>query len=276
MRQPALHESFGLKRPRRVRASKEPLKILDFFAGCGGFSEGAYEAGCVIHAAYESNADAIETFKANFPDATVVECELPIPSSQILWPETRCHIHLSPPCQPLSAMAHTRGVSAERTEEQEKSHALIQWAIDLWLSSPTQCESFSLEEVAHKSVLELFERVRLEHPARFAYAVFDFSELGVPQTRKRVLASTPPLISALLRLRGQYSALSAVNVWIMQPRGTWTRDSHTFDVRGCGKTVASYGLHCRPVTGPATTVLTGTPRPPRHAERGVLSVTRAL
>ncbi len=45
-----------------------PLTCLDLFCGCGGFSLGMQRAGFKVLAAIDFNEEAIQTFKANFPD----------------------------------------------------------------------------------------------------------------------------------------------------------------------------------------------------------------
>ena len=50
---------------------REPVtvQVYDFFAGCGGASCGFQEAGMEISFALDHDADARETFEANFPNA---------------------------------------------------------------------------------------------------------------------------------------------------------------------------------------------------------------
>ena len=43
--------------------------IYDFFAGAGGFSTGARQAGCRVVYACDNNADALATHKRNHPEA---------------------------------------------------------------------------------------------------------------------------------------------------------------------------------------------------------------
>lgn len=49
----------------RLRSGR-PLRVLDLFAGCGGFSLGFQAAGCKISAAVEFDADAARSHGANF------------------------------------------------------------------------------------------------------------------------------------------------------------------------------------------------------------------
>ena len=48
---------------------KKKLKVLDLFCGCGGLSQGFYQAGYEIYAGIDSDKDSLETFLYNFPKA---------------------------------------------------------------------------------------------------------------------------------------------------------------------------------------------------------------
>lgn len=57
-------------------ASTLPIKVFDFFSGCGGSSEGFRQAGMDIVLALDINADAERTFQANFPEATFLRKDI--------------------------------------------------------------------------------------------------------------------------------------------------------------------------------------------------------
>ena len=44
------------------------LSFLDLFCGCGGFSLGLTKAGLRCLAAVDFNPEAVDVFRANFPD----------------------------------------------------------------------------------------------------------------------------------------------------------------------------------------------------------------
>lgn len=56
---------------RRFPTATEPLKFVDLFSGCGGFSLGLEWAGLRCLAAIDFNESAIETFKRNHPEVPV-------------------------------------------------------------------------------------------------------------------------------------------------------------------------------------------------------------
>jgi site-specific DNA-cytosine methylase len=127
------------------------------------------------------------------------------------------------------------------------------------------CTSFSLEQVAAKSVIELLERYRRKHLDRLAYAVVDFSKLGVPQSRRRVIAGTPRIVQALMRECDSSKVRSVADV-VAVPRGVFVRDAsyaierrkrRVFTAGDCEfvRTKATWTDHCRPLTQPGFTVM---------------------
>lgn len=82
------------------------MKVLDTFAGAGGFSFGFKNAGCQIIGAIETDAWACETFSFNHPDAIVVKSNIEeISDNEILkiFGANQPDIILGgPPCQGFS------------------------------------------------------------------------------------------------------------------------------------------------------------------------------
>lgn len=68
------------------------------------------------------------------------------------------------------------------------------------------------------------ERLRKQHPKMVAFAVFNTEELGVPQTRRRLLAGSPDMIAKLLRIRAAANIRSVLDV-IPCPYGSLIRNS---------------------------------------------------
>ena len=54
----------------------ESIRVLDLFAGCGGFSLGFHLAGYDIAAHVENNPACLNTLKLNFPRARVFHQDL--------------------------------------------------------------------------------------------------------------------------------------------------------------------------------------------------------
>lgn len=256
MRQPSLHQLMGVARPERERAVDGKLEIYDFFAGAGGFSEGARQAGHAVTWMCDNNPLAIKTHADNHPKTEHVLAELPMPKTELPFPtEGRpFHCHFSPPCKLFSAINRYRPETGDR----KLARDLVTWSLETALES--DATSWSLEQVYTPKVVALVEAVRARHPGRVAYAEFDFEQLGVPQTRKRLLAGPPDLIAKMLRLAAPARRRSARSV-LKQPRGRFIRYPKNW-IRCIKKkgeknvyVKADWGYACYPVTGPAPTVL---------------------
>ncbi len=79
-------------------------KVLDLFAGGGGFSRGFYEAGFSIRCAVENFKPVAETFKANFPDAEVIAKDIKKVGSEEITSVVEPDVIIGgPPCEPFTA-----------------------------------------------------------------------------------------------------------------------------------------------------------------------------
>jgi len=141
---------------------------------------------------------------------------------------------------------------------------LIEWFVEMAINSGAT--SWSMEEVASKHAIQLIESIRQKHRSSVAYGVFYFDELGVPQTRKRLLAGSPHLISKLQRLRCATKRRTIGDV-VEKPRGTHLRG--TVSSKGQRKKAriepgearyvykkAELGEFCRAIDEPSLTIPT--------------------
>ena len=264
MRQLSLAALFGGQAQGLEQPPDGCLPVFDLFCGGGGFSCGAEAAGCKVVWACDMDEDALETHRRNHP--ATVHCSRALPHDHIPFPTdgSAFHLHGSPPCQLFSSASQRMRRQGDRAQ----SEALVEWFLRLALRCGAT--SWTMEEVNSPHVLSIVERVRKAHPTRVAYHEFRFEELGVPQTRHRLIAGSPELIAKLLRARRSEPQRSIQN-FITKPRGTHIR-SHTYSVsrtkkRGAVDTggakyaykVAKLGDHCKPTTGLSPTILAGIP-----------------
>lgn len=256
MTQPSIYEALGLAARKAPPHCANGLEVFDFFAGGGGFGEGARQAGCRVAWACDACPVALAAHAANHPGCTHLRATLPLPRAQWPFPTDGrpFHAHFSPPCTQFSYInANGRTEGAQR----QAAH-LVRWSLKTALASGAT--SWSLEQVATHRVVALVERVRKRYPARVAYALFDLSELGVPQTRTRLLAGSPELIARLMRLRSRSNRRSVRDA-ITHPRGTHVRNSRGWikkrrTASGCWVyTKAAWSNFCHPISEPSPTVL---------------------
>jgi len=265
MRQPSISE---LLRPPRA-STDAPLQIVDLFCGAGGFSTGAVQAGHELVLAVDASYDALRTHRANHPRCEHLLAELPLPASDLPLPRNGrpWHLHGSPPCQHFSMMqSRVAGAEGEREQAASDAHTLVEWYLQLALAS--DAASWSMEQVATPLMRKLAERVRRAHPRAMAWGVFDLSLLGVPQTRRRLIAGTPALVARLRRLESHARRRSVRDVLgAAACRGTHLRSAKRWakarlrHLRRPGETkyVTSHPpagslLHHHSVDGPAPTV----------------------
>jgi site-specific DNA-cytosine methylase len=149
-------------------------------------------------------------------------------------------------------------------EEVQTSLGLIEWFIQTALDCGAT--SWSMEEVASQHAIKRVEAMRKLNLNRIAYDVFDFVELGVPQTRKRLIAGSPDLIARLQRARSTARKRKVLDL-IAKPKGThikntisWTSKTKKAKVaKGEAKykyKPANLGDGCTAVTNPSPTLPT--------------------
>ena len=86
----------------------KPLKVFDFFCGCGGSSSGLQASGMEIAFGLDNDLDAERTFQANFPEAAFMSADIAhVPTSALddVVEASAGHpllFNACAPCQPFS------------------------------------------------------------------------------------------------------------------------------------------------------------------------------
>ena len=171
------------------------LKCVDLFAGAGGFSLGAIQAGLVVTMAIEADAHAAATYKRNFcvgdqgPDlrlGDIRDINPVVLALELAAKSHSCDILLGgPPCQGFSI--HRLKGSGVDDERNQLVHTYFSYVRAL---SPSL---FLMENVPgmlwprHAAVLERLYAEGSEAGYHvFPPVVLDARDFGVPQRRKRV------------------------------------------------------------------------------------------
>ena len=155
----------------------KPVAYIDLFAGMGGFTTGAIDAGAVCIVSVDSWSESNRVHKANHPTVPILNIELGHDSHWRFfkrmvdeWRRMGYHIHIhgSPPCQALS--------NASRRSPEE-GMPLVMWYLDL----VKRCEpdSWSMENVVP---------MRKRLPEGTPSVVLNSADFGVPQTHRRCYA----------------------------------------------------------------------------------------
>lgn len=176
---------------RSTDYSLQTMKVIDLFCGCGGLSLGFRLAGCQVIFGLDSNRDAVETFRRNFPGALAVCKKIEdlrfeeIPDADIIVG--------GPPCVNFSS---SKGSRANVLEGVKLVQSFLRF---VHLRKP----KFWIMENVPRIGLHLPEKIplrwigidcdgTLDVPNR---REFDISRFGAPQNRKRLLIGRFPIPS---------------------------------------------------------------------------------
>lgn len=167
------------------------MKVLDTFAGAGGFSLGFEMAGCEIVGAIETDAWACETFEYNHPKATVIKSnieELSDKSLKKLFFGNEPNIILGgPPCQGFSICNKNNG------DPKDPRNSLFEEFVRLGkIFKPTLMIMENVPNLikaktqSNELVLDIIKN-ELRNLGYFVYStVLESVDYGVPQIRKRL------------------------------------------------------------------------------------------
>jgi DNA (cytosine-5)-methyltransferase 1 len=165
--------------------------VVSTFSGCGGSSLGYRLAGCTVRLAVEWDADAVETYRANFPTTPVFHGDIhdltAVRARELagLAPGEELDVlDGSPPCQGFSTMRGTRDAGDERNQLFREYARLLR---------ELRPRAFVMENVRGMVVGEMrpiFDEVLATLRAcgyRVRARVLNAMWYGVPQSRQRVI-----------------------------------------------------------------------------------------
>ena len=169
------------------------MRVVDLYAGVGGFSAGAIAAGAQVELVVDNDHIPLKLLAANVPGVRVKLATLGPSGDDIDFlppPAPDLHVHASSPCTELSTARTTAtpdGIAS--------GLATLQWSLDLVLERGDF--SWSLENVSTIQTRALLQKYVDRDPGRVAYATLDACDFGAAQTRSRLIAAPPALIRAL-------------------------------------------------------------------------------
>lgn len=109
------------------------MKVVDFFSGCGGASEGLRQAGFEIILGLDFDKDAAASYRANFPDAAFIEGDIrEVPEFSVAEIVRESNPRNEPvllaacaPCQPFSAQNKFKSEGDVRRTLLDETHRFI-------------------------------------------------------------------------------------------------------------------------------------------------------
>lgn len=162
------------------------MKVIDLFAGAGGFSEGFRQAGCSIEGFVEFWKPAIETHELNFPESKLIGEDITAVSEEIIKKFKADIIIGGPPCQGFS-MAGKRDPGDTRNTLFESYLKFVE------ILKPDYCVIENVKgiytmkakdgEHIFNKILKGFGDLGYEIRAK----ILNASNYGVPQARQRVI-----------------------------------------------------------------------------------------
>jgi DNA (cytosine-5)-methyltransferase 1 len=168
------------------RAADAPT-VVSTFAGCGGSSLGYSAAGYRELLAVEWEANAVETFRRNFPDVPVFHGDIAAldPASLNLAPGKLDVLDGSPPCQGFSTVG-------KRKFSDSRNQLFLQYVrlIEAWQPKVFVMENVSGMVKGKMRLLfaDILAALKEAKPGyRVTARLVDASRLGVPQKRMRMI-----------------------------------------------------------------------------------------
>lgn len=178
------------------------LTVIDLFAGAGGIAEGFRQAGFRSIAASDIDPDACATFCLNFPNAKVVHGDLKSRAVKAELIEAGMGADVvvgGPPCQAFSQVRnHARLIDDPRNSLYKEFVQIVGTVLPA---------AFLMENVTGMDQMGFRDQIASDLELGGEYAVrpqvIDAADVGVPQTRKRLiflgirraLGVQPPLVS---------------------------------------------------------------------------------
>jgi site-specific DNA-cytosine methylase len=150
-----------------------------------------------------------------------------------------------------------------RQDEREEAVDLIRWYVVYAIESGAT--SWSMEQVSTPIVVKTLEALKAPgspYRNKFEYGTFEFSDYGVPQQRKRLLAGSPGVVAKFRRIDKWHRSTKDA---IAEPRGTHVRNNVCLGYRihnPFNPSVKRYKRYTiedstRPISMPAYTVVSG-------------------
>ncbi len=163
-----------------------PPKLVDLFAGAGGISEGFRQAGFDPIVGTDIDPDACATFRLNFPSAVVIHGDVRSKAiaSELLERSLGADVVVGgPPCQAFSQVRnHMRLIDDPRNSLYKEFVSLV---------SKVLPSAFLMENVTGIDQMGFREQIASDLALDGEYAVtpqiIDAADVGVPQTRKRLI-----------------------------------------------------------------------------------------
>lgn len=169
-----------------MRSIPRSLTVVDLFAGAGGISEGFRQAGFRVIAGNDSDPDACATFARNFTEAEVVCGDIRTASVKRRMLELSRGVDVvvgGPPCQAFSQVRnHVRVIDDPRNSLYRE---FVHMVGELLPSAFLMENVTGIDQMGYREQIAADLALCGEYEVRTQ--VIDAANVGVPQTRKRLI-----------------------------------------------------------------------------------------
>jgi DNA (cytosine-5)-methyltransferase 1 len=167
------------------------LKVLDTFAGAGGFSLGFEMAGCEVIGAIETDAWATETFAFNHPNAVVIKKNIEeLTDKEILekFGALKPDIVLGgPPCQGFSICNKNNGDPKDPRNSLFEEFVRVGKILKPKLMIMENVPNLAKAKTENKELVLDIVKTELRNLGYYVYSdILEAVNYGVPQIRKRL------------------------------------------------------------------------------------------
>jgi len=160
---------------------------IDLFSGCGGLSEGLRRAGFDVKLAVEIYPDAVDTYKLNHPETTVLQDDIRKINikdvKKILNGKSPHLLAGCPPCQGFSSM---KRLNRKQAAPDERNNLIMEFLRFVKGLKPL---TIMMENVPGLKDYNLFAEMcdELKKDYTVNVEIVDIQSFGVPQRRKRLV-----------------------------------------------------------------------------------------
>ncbi len=162
-------------------------RILDLFAGCGGFSQGFTEAGCEVIAFVEQWQSAVATFQQNHPYAQLIGTDITkIKNDDLLKYYKKIDIIIGgPPCQGFS-LCGNRDPKDKRNQLYKHFLRFVEVIEPIYVVLENVPGLLTMRDTDGEKIIHKIVEKFIENDYSVTYKILDAANYGVPQHRKRL------------------------------------------------------------------------------------------
>ncbi|HHP0406182.1 DNA cytosine methyltransferase [Acinetobacter baumannii] len=168
------------------------MKVIDFFSGCGGASEGLRQAGLDIAIGLDFDKKAAETYQANFPEAVFYnvdireldEKELAITFKEINQKNEPLLLVACAPCQPFSSQNKAKSEDDIRRTLLDETHRFINELKPDYIFIENVPGLQNIDKDKEGPYKRFIQFLNMQN-YKFIEFIAKSEEYGVPQRRKR-------------------------------------------------------------------------------------------